>query len=70
MESSNYWDCVASKKKFTTPFPLELFQEYVGLNETILDVGCGYGRVLKILRNANYSHLIGVDISKKNASPC
>ena len=60
-----YWDSTAETKEFTTPFQLDAFSEYVKKEQSILDVGCGYGRIMRILDNAGYRNLIGIDFSKK-----
>lgn len=64
MEQKEYWDKVSQQKEFTTPFQTELFEKYVSTGKTVLDVGCGYGRILEELRRAGYTHLIGMDFSK------
>lgn len=34
-------------------------------NSKILDIGCGYGLLLKTFKSAGYNHLIGIDISEE-----
>ncbi|MHB9937814.1 SAM-dependent methyltransferase [Clostridium sporogenes] len=65
MEQRTYWNNVANKKEFTTPFYFELFQKVVKKNALILDVGCGYGRTLEELYQYGYRNLIGIDFSEK-----
>lgn len=65
MLQKEYWDKVASEKNFTTPFQVDLFQKYVDKNSIILDVGCGYGRVLSDLYGIGYKRIIGVDTSNE-----
>ncbi len=60
-----YWDKVANKKEFTTPFQIERFKEYVTMDGTVLDVGCGYGRTLHALYHSGFKKLYGVDFSGK-----
>ncbi|MFT5874852.1 MAG: SAM-dependent methyltransferase [Clostridium sp.] len=64
MEQKKYWNSVAEKKEFTTPFHFEKFAEYVGKEDIILDVGCGYGRTLNKLYEEGYYKLIGIDFSE------
>ncbi len=64
MESKEYWDSVAEKKEFSTPFQQEEFCKYVDKKSIVLDVGCGYGRTLNELHNLGYEKLIGIDFSK------
>lgn len=45
MNQNEYWNSVA-EKKFTTVLDVELFSKFVAKDSKILDVGCGYGRIL------------------------
>ena len=65
MQQKDYWNSVADKKEFTTPFQLDIFSEYVPKDAKILDVGCGYGRTLSELHNHGYANLTGIDFSEK-----
>jgi SAM-dependent methyltransferase len=65
MNQKIYWDKVAPVKEFTTPFQMEVFQNYVSKNASILDIGCGYGRTLNELYNNGYKNSIGIDFSGK-----
>ena len=64
MLQEDYWNQASEKKEFTTPFQLEVFGNYVSKEQTILDVGCGYGRTLDELRQAGWNHLIGMDFAE------
>jgi len=64
MEQKDYWNHVADKKEFTTPFHTGEFTKYVKQDSVILDVGCGYGRTLEQLHEAGYTKLIGIDFSE------
>ncbi|MEL7647659.1 MAG: class I SAM-dependent methyltransferase [Sedimentibacter sp.] len=64
MEQKKYWNSVAEKKEFTTPFQIEEFSQYIGKDGLILDVGCGYGRTLNLLHENGYRNLIGMDLSE------
>jgi len=59
-----YWDKVAEKKEFPVPFSIEMFQRYVSKEMNVLEVGCGYGRILNELHNSGFESLIGIDISQ------
>ena len=65
MNTKEYWNKVAREKKFSIPFQMEEFEEYVGKDKKILDIGCGYGRVLKELYDNSYTDLLGIDISSQ-----
>ena len=64
MEPKKYWNSVAEKKEFTTPFHFKDFAKYVEKKALILDVGCGYGRTLNQLYSEGYHNLIGIDFSE------
>lgn len=64
-DQSVYWNKVADKKYFTTPFRMDLFSKYADNHAEILDYGCGYGRTLTELKNHRFDHLHGVDFSEK-----
>ena len=59
----DYWNGVADSKEFTTPFNKELFAQYVSAENRILDIGCGWGRILSVLYKDGYRNLLGLDIS-------
>lgn len=65
MNQKEYWNSAAEKKEFTTPFNFEEFSKYTGMDDMILDVGCGYGRTLNELYKKGYHNLIGIDFSQK-----
>lgn len=49
---------------FTTPLPDDKILRHISKGARILDIACGYGRVLKYLREKSYVNLIGNDISR------
>ncbi len=61
MNSLDYWNNHAVNKTFTTTFAIERFRALVPVNARVLDVGCGYGRVLAELWSAGYRNLLGLD---------
>ncbi|PED67952.1 class I SAM-dependent methyltransferase [Priestia megaterium] len=65
IKQDEYWNEVANKKEFTTPFQPELFLTHVNREAVILDYGCGYGRTLSELRGYGYKNLHGVDFSEE-----
>jgi SAM-dependent methyltransferase len=61
----NFWDKVASEHQSTATFNYEIFQNTVkDKNAAILEVGCGYGRILNNLYTLGYKNSIGIDISQ------
>ena len=61
MNQLDYWNSIATTKTFTTDFKLEIFRARVSRDAQILDVGCGYGRVMAKLWADGYRHLTGID---------
>jgi len=64
-DQKTYWDMAASTKEFTTPFAMDEFCRHVAKTDRILDVGCGYGRVVNTLFNAGFTNVCGVDYASK-----
>lgn len=64
-DQREYWDKVAYEKSFTLPFDHRNFSKYVNKEDAILDVGCGYGRIVHELDENGYSNLTGIDFSRK-----
>ena len=60
----DYWNRVAEDKSFTTPLPLEEFAALTPRDGAILDIGCGYGRVLAELAAHGFTDLRGLDFSE------
>lgn len=50
---------------FTTPFPRTDFIGEIPINSRILDLGCGYGRIMKYMYEKGFYQLDGIDISEK-----
>lgn len=57
------WDKLAAEKRFSHPLRLEWLRRYSAPRDSILDLGCGYGRTLAELERAGYESLVGVDFS-------
>ena len=58
-----YWNTAGSQKSFAHPLNLRRVRQWVSDEGTILDYGCGYGRILGELLKEGYEHLIGLDFS-------
>jgi SAM-dependent methyltransferase len=56
-----YWNTLGSGKTFNHPVNVDRLEQWVGRDERIVDYGCGYGRVLGVLREAGFGNLLGVD---------
>jgi len=57
----DYWNRVGPHKPFSFPVNVDRIRQLLPLESRILDFGCGYGRVLELLRAHGYSDLIGFD---------
>ena len=60
-----YWDEVAEIKTFTHPLDIELLNPYLNKQSTIVDFGCGYGRIVKELTDLGFENVCGFDTSKE-----
>ena len=61
---TEYWNRVAGEKQFTHPLRADRLRHYVPLDGRILDVGCGYGRILAELHYLGYENAVGIDTSR------
>ena len=62
---STYWNKVAGEKTFTHPLNPGLLSAYVSKDSSILDFGCGYGRIVSELHAAGYNNVLGFDTSSE-----
>lgn len=58
---TDYWNRNGPSKPFAHPVNLAPLADLLTPTSRILDVGCGYGRVLGYLQGYGYRNLIGVD---------
>jgi len=59
-----YWNRVAAAKTFTHPLDTTLLAAELGPQDPILDVGCGYGRLVSELRARGFDCVVGVDTAE------
>ena len=57
----DYWDRVGPRKPFSIPIDIDRLRTWLAPDSRIADIGCGYGRVIELLRDAGFQHLVGVD---------
>lgn len=62
-DQSPYWDRVARSKAFSHPVSAGRLGEHVERSVRLLEIGCGYGRVLEGLHREGWSRTIGLDTS-------
>lgn len=58
-----YWDSVAQQKTFTHPIDINLLLQYVDRDSTVIDYGCGYGRIVNKLLESGFQNIVGYDTS-------
>lgn len=58
-----YWNTEGTRKAFAHPLNLRRVRQWLTPESRIMDFGCGYGRSLGELFNADYRDLIGLDFS-------
>jgi SAM-dependent methyltransferase len=58
-----YWNTEGARKSFAHPLNLRRIRQWLTEDSVIVDFGCGYGRCLGELAEAEYSELIGLDFS-------
>jgi SAM-dependent methyltransferase len=64
-KTKEFWSEVGSTKNFADPFFTERLSSYVSRESRIVEYGCGYGRVLRLLAENNYANLQGFDFAPK-----
>lgn len=57
----DYWNRLGPTKPFAHPLNFDLISQHLSPDSRILDLGCGYGRVLGLLFDEGYRNLIGLD---------
>lgn len=62
MPNNTPWDNFPTLES-TTPFNIEVFAKYCSKSDNILDIGCGYGRICKLLEDYGYLNITGIDSS-------
>lgn len=60
--NSSPWDDIPGLQS-TTPFDPSAFSVLCPRETSVLDLGCGYGRICRLLESLDYTKLTGVDIS-------
>lgn len=62
-DTTPFWNRVARQKTFTHELDLDRFAEWVPRESSVLDVGCGYGRMVARLTDLGWGNVAGVDTS-------
>lgn len=64
MLAQEYWNEIGVNKNFEDPVYLEKLTQFLTPNSQIIEYGCGYGRMMDILKSKGYKNLIGLDFAK------
>jgi len=64
MLAQKYWNEVGSKKEFEDPLYIDKLRPFLSAQSSIVEYGCGYGRLGKILREAGYENYEGYDFAQ------
>lgn len=59
----DYWNRIGPRKPFGHPVNFDRLRQWLSTDSRIIDVGCGYGRVLGLLLEGGYHNLIGYDLA-------
>ena len=63
LHSQEYWNTIGSTKEFEDPLYLEKLTPFLSPESLIVEYGCGYGRLMQILKSSGYENLIGFDFA-------
>lgn len=63
MMAQQYWNDIGAKKVFEDPLYLDKLQPFLSPAAQIVEYGCGYGRMMRILKSEGYHNLIGFDFA-------
>jgi ubiquinone/menaquinone biosynthesis C-methylase UbiE len=59
------WNKIAEEVNFNLEIDLERFSSEASTSMRILDYGCGYGRISRLLWDSGYRNVVGIDSSIK-----
>jgi 2-polyprenyl-3-methyl-5-hydroxy-6-metoxy-1,4-benzoquinol methylase len=61
---TEFWNTISKEKSFNHQLDWKNFNRFVKQENTILDYGCGYGRIMEELWKNGYHNVIGIDPAK------
>ncbi len=65
MEAQIFWNEIGSQKNFDDPIYLEKLMPLISPGSKIVEYGCGYGRLMQILKEKGYQDISGYDYAPK-----
>lgn len=63
MLAQQYWNEIGSKKDFEDPVYLDKLARFLSPHARIVEYGCGYGRMMRILKKGGYQNIVGFDFA-------
>ena len=63
MIAQEYWNEIGSIKTFEDPVYIDKLKPLLPTSSSIVEYGCGYGRMLNILKSGGYQNLVGFDFA-------
>lgn len=63
MLAQQYWNDIGAKKVFEDPLYLDKLSLFLSPEAQIVEYGCGYGRMMRLLKSAGYRNLVGFDFA-------
>lgn len=64
MLAQEYWNEIGVNKDFEDPVYVDKLARFLSSNSQIIEYGCGYGRMINILKSKGYKNLTGFDFAK------
>lgn len=64
MQAQEYWNQTGSKKDFEDPIYIEKISPFLQATSCIVEYGCGYGRMMQLIKDQGFTNLIGYDFSE------
>ena len=64
MLAQEYWNEVGVNKNFEDPVYVDKLVPFLFPNAQIIEYGCGYGRMMNILKSKGYKNLVGFDFAE------
>jgi ubiquinone/menaquinone biosynthesis C-methylase UbiE len=63
MLAQQYWNDIGASKVFEDPLYLDKLSAFLPPAAHIVEYGCGYGRMMRMLKSAGYHNLVGFDFA-------
>src|SRR5579872_2307558 len=63
MQAQEYWNEIGSTKEFEDPLYVDKLSSFLSPTSEIVEYGCGYGRMMRILQAQGYKNLTGFDFA-------